>query len=260
MMTWEALHYAGLKNLNILFFVFFATLLTYHVHSMINVVYPASTTRHHWNDDNRNILLVFIALAFTGTLVFFIPFITTPAPFLLAGLLTFLYSAPNLKAFAFLRSIAVGKTFYLAFMWTYATAILPVIGLQPQSPDLLNPFTASRFFLVYAICILFDRRDKKEDQAKGIKALPTLLSEKSIGIIYYISLLISIYSAVMFTWPSFNTTTLFLVLPSVICLFLFSATRHRKGDVLYYVLLDGLMMMSAVLQAIYLFSFTFVIR
>lgn len=260
MMTWEALYYAGLKDFQILLFIFFATLLTYHVHSLINVVYPASTARHQWNDQNRNILMFFILLSFAGTVVFFIPFITRPIPFLLAGLLTFLYSAPNLKAFAFLRSIAVGKTFYLACMWTYATAILPIIALRPESGDVLNAFTASRFFLVYAICILFDRRDKKEDQIKGIKALPTLLSEKSIGIIYYISLLISIFSAVIFTWPSFNVTTLFLLLPSIVCLFLFRTTRYRKGDLLYYVLLDGLMMMSAVLQAIYLFSFTFVIR
>lgn len=262
MMTWEALQFAGVKNTNILFFVFFATLLTYHCHSLINLVYPAATLRHQWNARNKPGLVFFIVLASAGTVYFFIPFIQRPIPFLLAGLLTFLYSAPNLpgKAFAFLRSIAVGKTFYLACMWIYATTILPMIALEPESYVIVDAFIGTRFFLVYAICVLFDRRDRHEDRAKGIRALPTLFSERSIGMIYYASLILSMFFALLYTWPALNTTTVFLLLPPMICLFLFRATRHRKGDLLYYVLLDGLMMMSAVLQAIYLFSFTFATR
>lgn len=255
MMTWETLHMAGLKNPYIIFFVFFATLLTYHVHSLINVVYPASTTRHQWNVSNRHVLIIFIITALTGTVYFFVPFIQHPIPFLLAGLLTFLYSAPNLKGkpFVFLRSIAVGKTLYLACMWTYATAILPIIAIDTASHKVLDALTGNRFFLVYAICILFDRRDQQEDREKGIHALPTLLNERSIGMIYFTSLILSMFFAIIYSWPVLNTTTTFLLLPPVICLFLFHPTRYRKGDLLYYILLDGLMMLSALLQAIYLY-------
>ncbi len=262
MMTWEALHLSNLKDHNLLWFVFFSTLLTYHFHSLVNVVYPASSERHFWNDRNQKILILFMLLALLGTIYFFIPFIRRPIPFLLGGLFTFLYSAPNLKgqAFILLRKIAVGKTLYLAFMWTYATSILPIMALDPGSHDILNAFTGSRFFLVYAICVLFDRRDKLEDQLKGIKALPTLLHENALRKVYFLSLLLSMIFTIIYTWPHFNSTTFFLLVPALICLFLFGLTQHRKGDLLYYVLLDGLMMMSAILQAIYLFSSTFVNR
>lgn len=262
MMTWETLYHAGLKNNAILLFVFFATLLTYHVHSLINGIYLPTTARHVWNSQNKPLLVIMIGIALAGTVYFFLPFVHRPIPFVLAGLLTFLYSAPNLrgKAFAFLRSIAVGKTFYLAFMWTFSTTLLPLLALDADTSTTNNAFTLSRFFLVYPICILFDRRDMQEDRSKGIRALPTLLNDKSLGYIYYGSLFLSMFFALAFNWPDFHISSFFLFLPPLICMFLFGFTRHRKGDLLYYIVLDGLMMLSAVLQAIYLFSFTFVTR
>lgn len=262
MMTWETLHYANAMNLNMLMFVFFATLLTYHFHSLINIVYPAFTKRSLWNAGNRRLIVMMMILAMAGTLYFFLPFAGNPLPFLVAGLLTFLYSAPNLKGdfFVYLRSIAIGKTLYLAGMWTFVTAILPMMATPDIDKPLPLAFIAYRFFLVYPICILFDRRDQLEDREKGIRALPTLLGDKALQSIYISSLVLSLAFAIAFTWPSFNVTTLMLLLPVLLCFPLYHFSRHRSDEFLYYVILDGLLMLSAILQAIYLISFTFVTR
>jgi hypothetical protein len=48
---------------------------------------------------------------------------------------------------------------------------------SPQEKELL--FCCSRFFLIYAICILFDYRDRDQDKQEGIRhnaiSAPTVL-------------------------------------------------------------------------------------
>ena len=104
-----------------------------------------------------------------------------------AALFTFLYSAPiiPLKPFIYLRKIAYGKTIFLALAWTYVTAMhaaycisrvthgMPAIFILPGQqavPSLCR-------YAYYLIC-----KDRAEDRKKKIKALPTVLSEKSISI------------------------------------------------------------------------------
>src|SRR5690606_20360776 len=107
-----------------------------------------------------------------------------------AALLTFLYSAPKLpqRAFVWLRKIAVGKTLFLTFVWMYVTTLLPAL----ISEVLVTWSTASlalhRFFLIYAICILFDFRDVEADKQQGIRSLITFLPEKQLFRVYYLSL------------------------------------------------------------------------
>jgi 1,4-dihydroxy-2-naphthoate octaprenyltransferase len=159
--------------------------------------------------------------------------------------------------FKFIRRIAFGKTIFLAFMWTYATTMLPILANDPAS-DFISAFLGSRFYLVYAICILFDLRDREEDRLKGIRALPTMLSDAPVRFFYFVSIAVSAFFSFMYTWPSFSVTTFILLIPVIISLFIFRFTRARDGEILYYVYLDGLMMLSAILHAIYLFSITFV--
>ena len=85
-------------------------------------------------------------------------------------LLTFLYSAPKLpqKIFRGLRRIAIGKTLYLAFVWVYVTTVLPIIVAGARWHPSFIFFTASRFFFVYACCLIFDYRDREDDRTAGI--------------------------------------------------------------------------------------------
>ena len=93
-----------------------------------------------------------------------------------------------------------GKTFFLAFMWAYATTILPVLAYDPQANP-ISPYLGSRFYLVYAICILFDLKDREQDRGKGIRALPTMLGDNAVKAFYFTSLGIAIFFSFMETWP-----------------------------------------------------------
>jgi 4-hydroxybenzoate polyprenyltransferase len=260
MMSWETQYLKGFADHTYLWFIFFSTLLSYSFHSIVNTVYTDASPRHLWNARNRK-LLYFILLfsAAVCSWIFLSNYLDNFLPFVLGGLLTFVYSAPNLEGrlFEFMRKIAFGKTIFLAFMWTYATTMLPILAHDPTA-DPFSAFLGSRFYLVYAICILFDLRDREEDRQKGIRALPTMLGSTPVRLFYFVSIAASAFFSVMYTWPSISITSVILLIPMIIALFIFRIARARDEEMMYYVYLDGLMMLSAILHAIYLFSITFV--
>ena len=261
MMAWETEQVFQVLNRQILLFIFFATLSSYSFHSLVNIIYPATTFRHEWNLQNKKLL--FFILFISGILVLVYSWrLREGWPFLaLAAVPTFLYSAPNIpfRPFIFLRRIAIGKTIFLAIVWTYVTAAMPLLMSRVPFTPKQYYFMGSKLFLVYAICILFDVKDRSEDRKKGIRALPTILSEKAISIIYYLSLLFSLISTIMMFLSGMNNHVFsFMLIPIIICIFCYHLAITRKDDFFYYFILDGLMMLSALLQFIYLISITFV--
>jgi 4-hydroxybenzoate polyprenyltransferase len=261
MMAWETQEVFGLQQRDILLFIFFATMCSYGFHSIINTIYPSTTERHRWNAKNKSILILLFLVSSAAVFVYTwklrggIIFITTGA------FATFLYSAPNipLRPFLWLRRIAVGKTIFLAGVWTYVTGMLPMLLSRHGLSAVHFYYLGSRLFLVYAICILFDIKDRAEDRKKGIRALPTVLSEKSIRFIYFFSLSLSLTSAVMMLVTGIILPVfVFTLVPALLCMFIYNEAIKRKDDLFYYIVLDGMMMLPAILLFIYVNSFTFV--
>jgi 4-hydroxybenzoate polyprenyltransferase len=153
----------------------------------------------------------------------------------------------------------VGKTIFLAVVWTYVTGMLPMLLSRQGLSAVHFYYLGSRLFLVYAICILFDIKDRAEDREKGIRALPTMLSEKSIRFIYYLSLSLSLTSAVMMLVTGIILPVfVFTLVPVLLCMFIYNDAIKRRDDLFYYIILDGMMMLPAILLFIYVISFTFV--
>jgi 4-hydroxybenzoate polyprenyltransferase len=128
----------------------------------------------------------------------------------------------------------------------YVTTILPIIlsGKPPGAADVL--FCASRFFLVYSICIIFDYRDRESDKKEGIKSMVTFLDESGVNKLFYTSVLIFVLSTASLSLVGFSfPATIFLLLPGIIVLCLYGVARRSFSDYLYYFVLDGLMMFSA---------------
>jgi 1,4-dihydroxy-2-naphthoate octaprenyltransferase len=95
---------------------------------------------------------------------------------------------------------------------------------------------------------LFDRRDRAEDKAKGIRSLITYLDEKGIRILFIFSLLIFAASTIGLAFFGFHSFTIILLLiPGIITALLYNYTSRHVSDVLYYFSLDGLMALSSVL-------------
>jgi 4-hydroxybenzoate polyprenyltransferase len=103
----------------------------------------------------------------------------------------------------------------------------------------------NRFFFIYAICIVFDRRDVESDRKAGIKSLITYFSHKGIDRLFWFSQAIVLAtSVILLQWLSLLDVVI-LFLPAVVMGFLYESSKQSKSDYLYYFLLDGLMALSA---------------
>ena len=238
-------------TIRILGAVFLSTLLAYSFHGLVNLEYPSTSARHNWNRQHKRFLILQAGIALFLLLFTIFPFFISPWGWILGGLATFLYSAPRLpgivgKGF---QQIAFGKTIYLALMWTYATSYLPVADLFAGAFPEAGVFIGYRFFLIYSICILFDQRDLKEDQLRGVRTLPALVGMKRVKIFLLLSLAgatgfylwMQLLLGVSATWP--------LGLPILLLIPLSGFAQYNRSDILFFGILDGLMALSAMVQA-----------
>jgi len=237
-------------DLYLLAFVFFATICSYSFHWYLSSDSAPDSSRSVWQKKNQYIHIILFFIGAIGSAIFF--FLLSQHWFwlVLSAVPTFLYTAPKIpnKYFRQLRKIALGKTIFLAMVWMYVTTILPVeVDHQGWKAD-TTLFVISRFFLIYAICILFDRRDRHEDKAKGIRSLITYLNEKGIKTLFIFSLAVFAVSTVWLWNYGFSPLIIFLLLvPGIITAVLYRYSLRNVSDVLYYFSLDGLMALSSVL-------------
>lgn len=238
---------------NYLYFVFFSTLTSYSFHWYFSGESPVESNRLNWLHENRFIHVAFFFLGLSGVLYYITNFIQFWPWFLIAAIATFLYSAPKIpnRYLRQLRKVALGKTLFLAIVWTYVTTVLPAIISNETWETAFTLFIISRFFLIYAICILFDYRDKETDKAAGIRSLITFLSDYSIRLIFVAALFIFGIATLALHFYQFQTTDIiFLLIPGMITGLLYKKATHHFSDNLYYFVLDGLMAFSALLTLI----------
>jgi len=235
-------------------FVFFATICSYSFHWYLTSHSEIPSDRIVWTNKFRHIHVCLFITGIAGTAFFFFHLLHQWFWLSLSAIITFLYSAPKIpqKHFRALRKIAIGKTIFLAFVWMYATTILPVIiSSKPWQPDILF-FILSRFFLIYSICILFDYRDRKDDKATGIRSMITYFSEKGINILFTCSLAIFILSSLTFLYYGYSIkAVIFLLIPGIITGIFYNYAKQNFSDLFFYLVLDGLMMLSALLMIVF---------
>lgn len=112
-------------------------------------------------------------------------------------------------------------------------------------------FAASRFFLIYGICILFDYRDRADDKEEGIRTMVNYFDETGVNRLF----VFSIVACIIFTFGLLFSgvsllTVLILITPAIILFSIYPLAKKSTSDYLYYFVLDGLMMLSALLMAI----------
>lgn len=252
MMVWQTnqllqLHY----DYNIYYaFVFAATMCSYNFHWYLTPAIYSSSERITWAQQNKVLQLSLCAIGGLGALFFFWQLRTHWLPLSGAAILTFLYSAPKVphKTFNWLSKIAIGKTLFLTFVWTYVTTLLPAFIADAGITQEVVLFTCHRFFLIYAICILFDYRDLESDKKEGIRSLITYLSFKNLFRVYYLSLLMAAISACMLlpyaSLPVISTLLIAVLATAIIT----RKARNTPSDYMFYFILDGFMMLSAILH------------
>src|SRR5215813_8742206 len=110
-------------------FIFSATICSYSFHWYLTSGSLVESPRIEWLKEHRTFHLMLFFIGSSGSVFFF--FLLLPHWYWLglSAIITFLYSAPKIPHpwFRSLRKIAIGKTIFLTLVWTYVTAILPVI-------------------------------------------------------------------------------------------------------------------------------------
>ncbi|HYF33592.1 MAG TPA: UbiA family prenyltransferase [Chitinophagaceae bacterium] len=229
-------------------FVFFSTICSYNFHWYLTPASCTERTRAHWTRQNKLLHLLLFIAGGIGAAWYFFSFQQVWFWLMVPVILTFLYSAPKLPygPFRWLKKVAIGKTIFLSMVWLYVTTLAPMlISEQPLQTSFVL-FACSRFFLIYAICILFDYRDREEDKKDGIRSMITYFSEQGITILFYGSLAaFAAATAALYLYGVSWYVVLALLLPGLIVMALFNTAKRNFSDYLYYFVLDGLMMFSA---------------
>jgi 4-hydroxybenzoate polyprenyltransferase len=234
-------------------FVFFATLCSYSFHWFLESGSVLSSPRIDWQRRHYYLHLGLFVTGLIGSGVCFLYLIDHWFWLSFSAIITFLYSAPKIPHpyFRMLRKVAIGKTIFLAFVWMYVTSVLPAIVSEMPKDGKFYLFAVSRFFLIYAICILFDYRDRADDKVKGIKSLITWLSDRGIHNLFVFSLIV--FAAATLALAYFGVSWPFvalLLVPGAITIALYGHAKRNFSDLVYYFILDGLMALSSVLTLI----------
>jgi 4-hydroxybenzoate polyprenyltransferase len=240
-------------NIYFLLFVLFSTLCSYSFHWYLTSHSVIPSPRIKWLEKNRFIHVVLFIVGLAGAGIVFFYLLAYWFWLLLGVLITFLYSAPKLphKYFQVLKKVALGKTIFLAFVWMYVTTILPIIISGSEWNTSYVLFAVSRFFQIYAICILFDWRDREDDKADGIRSLITYLDEKGIFYLFTFSIIVfGICTGLLYRYDYKISDIIILLIPGILTAALYNYAKRNFLDIFYYFFLDGLMAFSALIMLI----------
>jgi len=243
----------SVPNTYYLLFVLFSSICSYSFHWYLTDHSVIPSPRITWLKKNRNVHLVLFFIGLAGSAILFFYLLPYWHWLLLSAIITFLYSAPKIPhpLFRSLRKVALGKTIFLALVWMNVTTLLPLLISGQAWRNDFTFFIISRFFLIYAICILFDYRDREDDKADGIRSLITFLNEKEILYLFIFSISVfSLFTLLLYPQGYSLVTIILLLLPGIITASLYRYAKRNFGDMFYYLVLDGLMSFSALLMLI----------
>ena len=231
-------------------FVFFSTVCSYNFHWALTPHSIAPSQRLQWDEKHKSYHLLLSIAGLAGAAISFF-FIKEHWFYIgVAVILTFLYSAPKISfpPFQWLKKIAIGKTIFLAMAWTYVTAVLPILIEENIPTEKAILFCAGQFFFIYAICILFDFRDRENDKLDGIRSMITNFNERGINILFAISIMIFFVLCILLKQEGIQWLNIvILLIPALVLISLYKYAKRNFSDYLYYFVLDGLMMFSGLL-------------
>lgn len=238
------------SNPQYLLFVFFASICSYNFHWWLTPHSVIRSPRIDWATKFRDLHLILFVSGLFGASLYFLHLLEFWPGLLATAIATFLYSAPKIPHpwFRQLRKVALGKTIFLSLIWMNVTTLIPVWMSGVEWNTEIWLFLVSRYFMIYAICILFDYRDREDDRREGVRSLVTYLSDRNIFLLFLFSILVYVTATLLLVRYNYPLhVLLILLLPALLLVPLYRfATRHFS-DFFYYVILDGMMALPAFL-------------
>jgi 4-hydroxybenzoate polyprenyltransferase len=256
LMVYQTYHLFQLaNNYTFLGFVLAGTMCSYNFHWYLTPPHlnKEASPKTKWNLRNKNLHLLLALLALVSSGFFFFLLIDHWFWLCASALLTFLYTAPKIQMQPFigLRKIAYGKTIFLSLAWMHITVMLPffIASITWNRAHII--FSINRFLFIYAICILFDLRDRDRDKKDGIKSLITFFNEQENMRLFHWVLFLFFGTSILllhyFTLPIIFALTI----PGLLLLYYGHYFKRSKSDYVYYFILDGLMALSLPLLLIF---------
>ena len=240
-------------NLPLLLFTASGTLCSYSFHWLLPSTHTELSSREKWSLKNRSLLFVLFFIGAAGSFYSILPLMKNINALIPMIILTFLYSSGKLPRgpFIFFRKYFIGKTIYLALMWSLVTVYLPIaVSNLPWSIS-HTFFLINRFFFLFAICILFDLRDKDADTMQGIKSFITILPLNRIKYLYYSSIIISMITGLYLFVQGFSAVNMIvLLLPVFLLVFVYNYSSKTRSELWFYFVLDGFMMLSGIVYSV----------
>ncbi len=230
-------------------FVFCATLCSYSLHTYLannEANTPASVfvRNHRW----LYLLLFCSSAVYCLYFIYRKPELWTSIT-ILAGL-TFLYTAPKIdrEPFKKLQLIAIGKTIYLALVWTLVTVWLPFRYGRALTGAAHAVYFAHKFFFLLTISIIFDYRYKTMDQAQGIRSLVTYMSNRNVERWLILTLLLFTIAGGSLAFFHFPFHSIMALLFPVLFIYpVFIKSKQTRDEIFYLLCVDGLLIIPALL-------------
>ncbi|MCU7550534.1 UbiA family prenyltransferase [Chitinophagaceae bacterium LB-8] len=250
-MVWQSFYIFHLPvHYDFIFFVFAGSLCSYSFHWYLTPAAFGGSYRTNWSVRNKWLHLSLFLVSLVAS-VYYVWQLREHWQWLLAtAFITFLYSAPKMpfQPSLFLRRIAIAKTIFLAYAWTHITAFLPLELYDHSWSNSQLTFVVNRFYLIYPICILFDYRDREEDRKAGIRSMITQFDERGVDIVFWGSMIAFFMTGILMYFQGISLPyATALIIPGILVAILYQPSKRNISDYFYYFILDGLMMLSALL-------------
>ncbi|MEM1354962.1 MAG: hypothetical protein AAGH88_08765 [Planctomycetota bacterium] len=225
--------------------VFLGTLATYNLDRLVEPS-PGQTDHERWVERHRKPLWVLTVLAGVGCLVS-LPWLDgrVLVSLLVAATLSIGYCIPVYRLrgrWHRLKAVPGAKLFLIAGVWTYATAILPLLQ-SPVTPetDVMAVVVAGRLLFILGVALPFDLPDMARDRAAGIVTLPQRYGYDGTRLLG--RLLIAGFGVLsaLGPWPMMAA----LLVSAAVSFALLNALGPKRGVVYYELLLDGLLLVQA---------------
>lgn len=232
----------------VLLFVGTSTFCHYNLHYHYRDRYEALSRRDRWSRSHQSWFFPAIVASGLVSLLCLLRFTTLEMlAVAVMVVMSLLYSLPLLPRGFRLKQLGVLKPIILALVWTVMTVWLPS---HQADPVLLSLVLGRRFVFMLILCLAFDVRDQGKDEIQGIRTVPVRWGVPfTYRLIDLLLLFFSVF-ALLVEWKLNRPLMLFALWASALLTKLaIRATTTRRSELYYLGILDGMMIVQALLVA-----------
>ncbi len=254
-MSLQSWHILGHSiNISLLVFIFLATTCAYNSYWIASKYYFSSVG---WNNFRHFLLrqkghFIIVLASVVGMAFLLMRLHLVLYNIAITFSLLVLYSLPVLlhNKRNFLRHIDVFKTVLLAFTWTHITVLIPLQkSILVMSGNEWYLFFC-RFFFIFILCIIFDKKDVENDKRLGRQSLATFTGDKGLYILVLISFLLYFLSVYMLGRSYGPVLSFALYVTGIATAVIYLLSWKKRSYLFYYFIVDGMMILSALLTSL----------